>query len=190
MREEDALFTLYKRGWQSNIVPRRAAGWWAILAWVMLLAPFTVAFTLYMIGEPNQPQAIAAVSLYLLIVAMWTIGFIQWSRAHSTVVLLEKPDRAPSQPVDPDAPRPWFAAKRFGFGAGMPIAWQGWALIAAWLVLLAGVGLLDRSGSGATRTAGFAILIAGTATFIVLVAKRTEGGPRWGWGKQDDRPER
>ena len=23
----------------------------------------------------------------------------------------------------------WFAPKRFGYGAGMPIAWQGWMMI-------------------------------------------------------------
>ena len=23
--------------------------------------------------------------------------------------------------------KPWFAPKRFGYGAGLPIAWQGWA---------------------------------------------------------------
>ena len=23
----------------------------------------------------------------------------------------------------------WFAAKRYGYGSGLPIAWQGWAVI-------------------------------------------------------------
>ena len=34
----------------------------------------------------------------------------------------------------------WFAPKRYGYGSGMPIAWQGWVLSAAgavWLVVAA-----------------------------------------------------
>ena len=31
----------------------------------------------------------------------------------------------------------WFAPKRYGFGAGLPIAWQGWAL------LLGTIGQID-----------------------------------------------
>src|SRR3546814_6692541 len=27
--------------------------------------------------------------------------------------------------------RPWFRAKRHGYGAGLPIAWQGWVMLAA-----------------------------------------------------------
>ena len=27
----------------------------------------------------------------------------------------------------------WFAPKRFGYGAGLPIAWQGWALLAGYI---------------------------------------------------------
>lgn len=183
MRDEDALFTLYKRGWQANIVPRRAAGWWAILAWLMLLAPFTAVFALYMAGMPNRPQTIAATILYLIALAGWVASFILWCRAHSSVIDLGK--TAPGEPGndDPLLPRPWFAAKRFGFGAGLPIAWQGWALLAAWLALLAGVGLLDRSGNEAARITAFALFVAGTATFMVLVARRTRSGRPRRWGR-------
>jgi len=27
----------------------------------------------------------------------------------------------------------WFAPKRFGYGAGLPISWQGWTLTAAFM---------------------------------------------------------
>ena len=30
----------------------------------------------------------------------------------------------------------WFAPKRFGYGFGFPIAWQGWAVFLAYCVLL------------------------------------------------------
>ena len=32
--------------------------------------------------------------------------------------------------------REWFAPKRFGYGAGWPIAWQGWALVGGYLALV------------------------------------------------------
>ena len=38
----------------------------------------------------------------------------------------------------------WFAPKRFGYGAGLPIAWQGWALLAGYIaVMLAPTPLLE-----------------------------------------------
>jgi len=33
----------------------------------------------------------------------------------------------------------WFAPKQFGIGSGLPIAWQGWLMLAAHIALLAGV---------------------------------------------------
>ena len=79
--------------------------------------------------------------------------------------------------------RPWFAAKRYGYGAGLPIAWQGWALLAAYIGLLAGLGelLVPR------QTPLFLLLVAfATALLVVISARRTAGGWRWRWG--DDRP--
>jgi len=36
-----------------------------------------------------------------------------------------------------EAPQFWFPAKRYGWGWGMPTVWQGWAVLAAFFVLLA-----------------------------------------------------
>jgi hypothetical protein len=33
--------------------------------------------------------------------------------------------------------RYWFPAKRYGWGWGLPITWQGWAILVAFLVLIA-----------------------------------------------------
>ena len=30
----------------------------------------------------------------------------------------------------------WFAPKRYGYGPGVPISWQGWALVAGYVALL------------------------------------------------------
>ena len=38
--------------------------------------------------------------------------------------------------------RPWFRHKTYGLGAGLPIAWQGWALLALHVALILGLTLL------------------------------------------------
>ena len=32
------------------------------------------------------------------------------------------------------ASKPWFAPKRFGYGAGLPISWEGWAVLFLFLL--------------------------------------------------------
>ena len=75
----------------------------------------------------------------------------------------------------------WFAPKRYGYGAGLPISWQGWALTAAFVV---SAGLCARFTSGRPLVA-FAIMIPVAAAFLVIVARTTRGGWRWRWGEKD-----
>ena len=82
-------------------------------------------------------------------------------------------------------PQPWFAAKRYGLGAGRPITWQGWVLVGGYLAIIALVGWLNHQSDSRVRTIGFALFAAATATFVWLVYKRTAGGWRWRWGKRD-----
>lgn len=82
-------------------------------------------------------------------------------------------------------PQSWFAAKRYGYGAGLPITWQGWALTAGYLAIIAVVGWLDHQSDGRVRVIGFALFLAATAGFIALVHRRTDGGWKWRWGKRD-----
>jgi hypothetical protein len=76
----------------------------------------------------------------------------------------------------------WFAPKRYGFGSGLPISWQGWAVSLAYLALVAGIALTlsDRP------TAMIAALILPTAALMVICARTTRGGWRWRWGEDDD----
>ncbi|KHS43461.1 MULTISPECIES: hypothetical protein [Novosphingobium] len=79
----------------------------------------------------------------------------------------------------------WFAPKRFGYGAGLPLRWQGWALIGGYIALLPLVKLLDDSGDGRLRTLGFALFIVATAIVFSVSARRTRGGWKWRWGRKD-----
>ena len=75
--------------------------------------------------------------------------------------------------------KPWFRQKSFGYGAGLPVAWQGWALLAAHIVLLVGLGALLRDKPAAL----VAVVIPAALLPMPLYAARTEGGWRWRWGR-------
>ena len=75
----------------------------------------------------------------------------------------------------------WFAAKRYGYGAGIPIAWQGWAILAGSLAIVVGVGYFFEDRPAVT----FAILLPLIITLLVVAARTTRGGWRWRWGERD-----
>ena len=79
----------------------------------------------------------------------------------------------------------WFAPKRFGYGAGVPLRWQGWALLGSYLALLAGLKLLADSGDGSVRALAFGLFVAATAVLAAVSAKHTRGGWKWRWGSKD-----
>lgn len=75
----------------------------------------------------------------------------------------------------------WFAPKSHGYGSGLPIAWQGWVVMLAYMavVLAAGLLLAERS-----PWAFGSILVTATAALLIVTAKTTRGGWRWRWGKR------
>jgi hypothetical protein len=75
----------------------------------------------------------------------------------------------------------WFAAKRYGWGTGRPIAWQGWVATLVYLVIVIGaVQLVNRQ-----PWALGSIIVTATAIFLVIAAKTTRGGWRWRWGDRE-----
>ena len=82
--------------------------------------------------------------------------------------------------MDPDRPH-WFAPKRYGYGSGLPLAWQGWTLIAAYAALVAGTVLLLEGH----RLAQGSVIIPATIALLMIVARTTRGGWRWRWGERD-----
>ena len=75
----------------------------------------------------------------------------------------------------------WFAPKRYGYGTGLPISHQGWAALIGYIALVALAGFLIPYSLLAYIT----IVLAATAAFILLCARKTRGGWRWRWGKRD-----
>lgn len=73
-------------------------------------------------------------------------------------------------------PGDWFAPKKLGYGAGLPIAWQGWALIIAYVGTMIGAGLMIDPGSAWTITAPLALMAVATLVFVIIAKRRTRGG--------------
>ena len=76
----------------------------------------------------------------------------------------------------------WFASKRYGLGAGLPIAWQGWALTLGYVGIVIGSSFLLAEQS---PWAFGSILFTATAIFLIIAAKTTRGGWRWRWGGEE-----
>jgi hypothetical protein len=76
----------------------------------------------------------------------------------------------------------WFAPKRYGYGPGRPISWQGWAVTIAFclMVLAATAFLLPRS-----PIAFVSAIVTLTVIFLFVGVGTTRGGARWRWGEDD-----
>lgn len=75
----------------------------------------------------------------------------------------------------------WFAPKRFGLGSGLPIAWQGWAVLLVYLAVIGGA--IWAWGEHALPT--LSVLLTATAVLLVTAARTTRGGWRWRWGEEE-----
>lgn len=74
----------------------------------------------------------------------------------------------------------WFQAKRYGWGWGLPLRWQGWVVYGVALVLLVSVFLFFPPHRNFVP-----FLIGAWAVLLALVAVCWLKGepPRWRWGK-------
>jgi len=75
----------------------------------------------------------------------------------------------------------WFAAKRYGYGSGMPISWQGWALTLGFV----GLSIVLALAFARQPVRLVASLAPFTVLFMVICARTTRGGWRWRWGNDD-----
>jgi len=75
----------------------------------------------------------------------------------------------------------WFAARRYGFGSGRPITWQGWVVTIVFMGAVTGLTLLLHERPFQMVAA----IVLPTLLFMVISAKTTRGGWRWRWGEED-----
>lgn len=77
----------------------------------------------------------------------------------------------------------WFAPKRYGYGSGLPIAWQGWAVYIGYFALLGIATFLIRDH---TLAGYLSLVVMLTVALMVICARTTRGGWRWRSGDADD----
>ncbi len=77
-----------------------------------------------------------------------------------------------------EAPRYWFPAKRYGWGWGPPVTWQGWLVTIAWVatVFVGSLMLAPR------RPLAFAAFTGAMVLVMVAVCLAKGEPPRWRWG--------
>jgi len=79
-------------------------------------------------------------------------------------------------------PRYWFPAKRYGWGWGLPVTWQGWLVLAVFAGLL--IAILFVYPPNRTPGTFIAFVVAWNVLLIAVCWLKGEP-PRWRWG--DDR---
>ena len=79
----------------------------------------------------------------------------------------------------PPAANYWFPAKRYGWGWGLPITWQGWFVMAIFFALLvAGLFLFPPLSA----VVGFLVYVAVLSGLLIGVCWLKGEPPRWRWG--------
>ena len=81
----------------------------------------------------------------------------------------------------PRDPGIWFPAKRYGWGWGIPVTWQGWAVLIGWVVLL----LAGVSWTLPEHPTLHLIFVVAMIAALMAVCYAKGERPRWRWG--DDR---
>lgn len=72
----------------------------------------------------------------------------------------------------------WFAAKRYGYGWGLPLRWQGWAVLTGFIAALIGSSQLAKYSIALYL--GLTLLL--TALVVWICFKKGEAA-KWRWGK-------
>jgi hypothetical protein len=75
----------------------------------------------------------------------------------------------------------WFRAKRYGWGWGLPLCWQGWAVMAVFAAVL----IVDSVYLGYTGKAETYYAVLAVDTLALIAACWAKGEPpKWRWGEE------
>jgi hypothetical protein len=89
---------------------------------------------------------------------------------------------ATSEDMVPADTRYWFPAKRYGWGWGLPIAWQGWLALVAFVVLVAAGALVFRPRHALLPYLVYVVVLIAVLTAICWFKGEP---PRWRWGADE-----
>jgi hypothetical protein len=77
----------------------------------------------------------------------------------------------------------WFRAKRYGWGWGPPVTWQGWVFLIIWVIVIVAATPFappDR------HPVLYGVFVAVMVCLMLAVCYATGEPPRWRWGDKDD----
>lgn len=77
--------------------------------------------------------------------------------------------------------KPWFRVKRYGFGAGLPCSWEGWALLIGFLVIVVSSAIVLV---GRNPMMHLGVVLASTAILVVVSWRKSDGPWKWRWGDE------
>ena len=73
----------------------------------------------------------------------------------------------------------WFPSERYGWGWGLPTAWQGWAVLAIFMGLLIAGSIVLLPSQGPALFSAYAVLLG---ALLIAVCWLKGEPPRWRWG--------
>jgi hypothetical protein len=76
----------------------------------------------------------------------------------------------------------WFPAKRYGWGWGLPITWQGWVVLIAFLCLVVAGSWIFPPG---TKLISYIAYVVAWSFILLIVCWMKGEPPRWRWGDTD-----
>ena len=82
----------------------------------------------------------------------------------------------------PSAARYWFPAKTYGWGWGLPITWQGWVVMFAFI---AAVAFVIAVFPPHRHLPAFLVGLFGCVIGLVAICWWKGEPARWRWGKKD-----
>jgi Domain of unknown function (DUF1648) len=149
--------------------------WLGAATLVFMLAVFQMAIQANLGPDPVLRHVIPALIAYLAVLALLLalLGVQSWRlRTH-----LPRPEIPPGT---------WFPAKRFGWGWGMPICWQGWVAMLVWLAALGGGTLaIFRIEWPTSPIVIFYLFVALMVVVLCVMCWLKGETPRWRWGDRD-----
>lgn len=77
--------------------------------------------------------------------------------------------------------RYWFPAKRYGWGWGFPLVWQGWVTLLSYVGVIA---LGAHVFPPAEKTPEFIVMALSVSVVLTVIAWARGEPPRWRWGKK------
>ena len=76
----------------------------------------------------------------------------------------------------------WFRAKRYGYGWGLPLRWQGWLVMLGYIAAILAVGF----GVARDHLVAFVVCSILFSAMLVGICYWKGEAPKWRWGEVSD----